>query len=159
MDNLVKWATLVGAVIAALTGLQSFFWQFLDRRDRIMVKHDTFRPSSFPGQGLFVVNKSKHLVELHDYGFVLPNGEFFSLPWYFENEGIPDQVEATFVGTSALEPRARFEVYVDLVNLESVGAYARTTTQNRPSVNFSYHINFFLACWYRGRIWWHQLRS
>lgn len=157
MEDIVRWVTLVGALVAAFTGLQSFFWQFLDRRDRIIVRHGTYRPPCSPGQGLFVVNKSKHLVELHDYGFVLHSGELFSLPWYFENDGISDHVEATFAGTATLEPRARFEVYVDLVNLKSVGAYARTTTQKYPTVRISHHINFLLACWYRGRIWWRQL--
>ncbi|MEN6584664.1 MAG: hypothetical protein ABFE02_01255 [Sulfuricella sp.] len=157
MDELVKWVTLIGAVVAALTGFQSFFWQFLDRRDRIVVKFGSFRPPITPGQGLFVVNKSKHLVELHDYGFVLSNGELFSLPWYFENDGLSDQVEAAFAGTSALEPRARFEVYVDLTNLETVGAYALTTTQSRPSVCIRDHLNFLHAWWYRLRVWLYRL--
>jgi len=156
MDDPVKWVTLIGAVVAALTGLQSFFWQFLDRRDRIVVKHGSFRPPSTPGQGLFVVNKSKHLVELQDYGFVLRNGELFSLPWYFENDGIDDDVAVSYSGVSALEPRERFEVYVDLINLNSVGAYARTTTRSRPSVHISNH-NFLRAWWYRGRVWWYSL--
>ncbi|MBU0620934.1 MAG: hypothetical protein KJ795_03705 [Gammaproteobacteria bacterium] len=143
--------------MAALTGLQSFFWQFLDRRDRILVKLGSFRPPSSPGEGLFVVNKSKHLVELHDYGFVLSNGGFFSLPNYFENEGCQDQVNATFAGSSALEPRERFEVYVDLTNIKIVGAYARTTTQNRDTVCIGEHLNFFYAWWCRVRVWWHSL--
>lgn len=157
MDELVKWVTLLGAVVAALTGLQSIFWQVLDRRDRIVVKHDSFRPPITPGQGLFVVNEGKHLVELHDYGFILSNGELFSLPWYFENDGLPDQVEATFVGTSTLGPRERFEVYVDLTNLKTVGAYARTTTQSLPSIHISDRFNFLHACWYKVRVWWYRL--
>lgn len=157
MDDLVKWITLAGAVVAALTGLQSFFWQFLDRRDRILVKLGSFRPPTGPGEGLFVVNKSKHLVELLDYGFVLSNGELFSLPYYFENDGLFDQVHATFSGNSALEPRERFEVYVDLTNIKVVGAYACTTTQSRPSIKIADHLNFFYAWWCRGRVYWYRL--
>ena len=158
MDELVKWVTLIGAVVAALTVLQSFLWQFLDHRDRITVKHGSLRPPISPEQGLFVVNKSKHLVELNDYGFVLNNGEILSLPWYFENEGLQDQVEVAFTGTSELEPRTRFEVYVyGLTNIKTVGAYALTTTTNSPSIYIDEHFNFFHTWWYQGRVWWFRL--
>lgn len=157
MDEIVKWITLAGAVVAALTGLHSFFWQFLDRKDRIVVKHGLASPPSCPGQGLFVVNIGKHLVEIQDYGFILSNGKLFSLPWYFVNDGPAEEVRAEFEGTSALEPRERFQVYVDLTNLKTVGSYAQTTTQTFPSLGFVHDLNFLHTCWIRCRVWWTRI--
>jgi len=74
MDELQKWITLGGAVIAAVASLLNLWWTHGARVDRIKVGFGALEPPISPGDWLYVVSCSDHRVTLKDYGFIGARG-------------------------------------------------------------------------------------
>lgn len=73
VESLTKQITLVGAVIAACTGVWSLWLQMRGKRDHYSVGTGTVRPEIIRETMIHVVSHSDHPIYLADYGFIDPN--------------------------------------------------------------------------------------
>ena len=69
IESLTKQITLVGAVIAAFTGVWSLWLQMCGMRDHFTVGLRTVRPEIIRETMMHVVSHSDHPIHLADYGF------------------------------------------------------------------------------------------
>jgi hypothetical protein len=130
------WVTLVGAVVASVTGVLTLWRSYRSESDSIMVRWGSFRPLATQTTDMYVVNLGKHPVQLSDYGFINEDGSLFSIPWYNQTEYHPDHAHPDdyYGGSALIPPRDMFAigmVYRD----ETVGVYAYTATQTIPRIS------------------------
>ena len=102
-----------------------------------MVRFGASRYEESPGFKLHVVSRRAHKMELADFGFVLRDGSLRSVPSVWENTlGDDDSWDMT-TGEPVLKAlNDRYEISVQLRDDGFIGAYARTTTQRRPTIDF-----------------------
>lgn len=130
--------TFVGAMIAGATGVANLTWQWRDRRDQIFVRCGSLHQTIDQYNSLYVVNVGKNPVQLLDYGFVLASGKLMSLPWYWETEGPSlDPAHSYTSGERRMPPQGTFEAGIEYRG-SIVGVWAKTATQHRPKLAFSY---------------------
>lgn len=131
------WVTLVGAVIAAFTGVLSVVWQVVGKRDRFRVSMGSIAPAANEATMLHIVSKSDHPIKIADFGFIEKNGSLSSIPMdndlggYIAHEGISR-------GSSALTQRGDAMECGYIRTRPVIGCYARSNLQSRPSLAFSY---------------------
>lgn len=143
--------TLIGAGIAGFTGLWNFVWQWRDRYDSIYVGLDSLRQSIEPHTSLYVINQSKHAVELHNFGLILKDGSLFSIPWYWEENMVWEEDPSSFSrGERTMPPRATYEAGMAFSG-EVIGRWAITATQKRPTLVFTEYAGTFNQLWIRLR--------
>ncbi|BEP62654.1 hypothetical protein GmRootV213_32080 [Variovorax sp. V213] len=138
LDDLVKIVGIAASVGALVGGLISWLWKYVQQSDRITVRFGTAHYEETPAYGMHVISRRDHKMEITDFGFVLMNGKLVSAPVVWEqvfDDGNPyDGVSGSKILT---ERNARFEATMQLYNMEVVGAYAETSTQNHSTLGFS----------------------
>jgi len=142
--------TALFAVIGGLTGLMTFLWQVVDRRDRIHVKLGGTQPSFTPETTMYVINLSKHDVVIRDYGFVRKDGDLQSIPVLMEENWERDDCPFFQSGDKELPSRQKLEAGVYML-LDVIGAYAVTATQSFPTVQITKG-NWFQRLYSKARV-------
>ena len=142
-DNL----TLVGAVIAAATGIANLLWQWKDRHDKILVRCGSLYTIIDEYDSLYVVNVGKTPVQLRNYGFVLTSGHLMSIPFHLEYEGLDREPAYTYQkGNLRILPSESFEVGVEYRG-QVLGVWAITATQQRPRLAFFHATPLWKRSW------------
>ena len=137
VESLTKQITLVGAVIAACTGVWSLWLQMRGKRDHFSVGPGTVRPEIIRETMMHVVSHSDHPIELADYGFIDPDFQFASIPLEQELHDFQDSHVYTR-GGSSLEKRSDYFEIGYIRRDTPIGAFARSVTQSRPKIGFAY---------------------
>ena len=148
IESLTKQITLVGAVIAAFTGVWSLWLQMCGKRDHFTVGLGTVRPEIMRETMMHVVSTSDHPIYLADYGFIDPNFRFSSILLEQELNSAHDN-NMYACGGSSLEKRSdHFEIGYIRRDLP-IGAFARSVTQTRPRIGFAYDAPVWKKIWVR----------
>lgn len=143
--------TLLGAGIAGFTGLWNFVWQWRDRYDSIYVGIGPLQQSIEPHSGLYVINQSKHIVELKDFGLILIDGSLHSIPWSWEESMTWEDDPSSYTGGDrTMQPRATYQAGI-VYSGEAIGRWAITATQKRPTLAFTKSIGRISRIWIRLR--------
>lgn len=148
VESLTKLITLVGAVIAACTGVWSLWLQMRGKRDRFTVGPGTVRPEILRETTMHVVSHSDHPIQLADYGFIDPSFQFSSIPLEQELYDFHDSHVFTR-GESTLEKRSDYFEIGYIRRDTPIGAFARTVTQSRPRIGFAYDTPVWKKLWVR----------
>lgn len=158
VGKIVGIASTVGALVGGLMSfLINWWWKVRAESDRIQVRFGPARYEEFRGYGMHVISRSDHKMEVTDYGFVLGDGKLLSVPAVWAECFGDDASEDCYSGSSVLEARnERYEVNVVLYGKDIVGAYARTSTQKHPRIDFkSYEpIPVWRRLRFRIKQWW-----
>lgn len=135
--GVVPVASAVGAAVGGVISfVVNWWWKVHELTDKIQVHFGGSSYDETPGYGLYVVSRRKHPMELRDYGFVLSNGRLLSAPVLW-GQGEGGEHDASTPTRMLPEVNSRFEISIDLGFSNVIGAYARTTTQHRPTIAFS----------------------
>lgn len=131
-------ASGVGAAVGgAVAWLVGWWWKVREQTDSIMVRFGPSRYEERPGFKLHVISRRAHKMELADFGFVLRDGSLRSVPIVWEETLGDDDSQDMTTGEPVLRGlNDRYEISVQLRNDGFIGAYARTTTQRRPTIDF-----------------------
>lgn len=100
VESLTKQITLVGAVVAACTGVWSLWLQMRGKRDHYSVGTGTVRPEIIRETMIHVVSHSDHPIYLADYGFIDPNFKFSSILLEQELHDFQDKITCTPVAAA-----------------------------------------------------------
>jgi len=136
VDFWTKWVTLIGATIAAGSGVWSLKLQIQGKRDSYRIDLGTVVPEANEEQFLNVVSRCDHPIVLADYGFIDKSGRLRSIV-------MDAELDAAFRhfliqrGSVKLEKRgAQFEA--GYVNRQLfIGCFARTNLETRPTITFA----------------------
>jgi hypothetical protein len=146
IESVGKWATTVGAIVAAIAAVWNLLLQMRGKRDRFIVGMGSATPTIEQETMMHVVSLSDHPITIADYGFILPSGrlESFRLAWE-AGDLQPDELQTR--GSSELPRRgALFEA--GYIRSEPVlGAFAVSVTQRAPRI-----------CFYSDTPYWRRLQ-
>lgn len=137
VDIWTKWVTLIGAVVAAVSGVWALIIQLRGVRDEILVSLGTLSPEAIPETMMNVVSKSDHPIRVVDFGFIDLNGRLVSIPLEIDLLNLhSDEVER--YGSPILNRRGdSFQVGYCMAH-GVLGCYARTSLQTRPCMAFGF---------------------
>lgn len=154
IDSIQKWVTLIAAVLAAIGS----FLNLRGKRDKIKVGYGPLHPPLDSKEYVHVVSLSDHPIDIIDYGFVMQRGQLLSLPDRLAHD--PYDGECFIDGSRKLESRNEaFEGSIALMGMGlPVGAYARTNSQTRPTIDFRWDMPWWKRLWFRF-IWWRRLSA
>ncbi len=152
MKEISDWVTVVGAVVAAITGIWNLLLQFRGKRDRFAVGLGSLSPNIERETMLHVVSHSDHLIRLADWGFIEADGSFrsFLMDWeagQLHNEDVLSRGSSELSGFGA-----HFESGYERRE-QPLGAYAVSNTQKRPRLYFSSDMPYWRRIWIRLRLW------
>jgi hypothetical protein len=140
LEQLGKVAAIASGVGAMVGGLISWavtwWWKVRELRDSILVRYGSIRYEERPGFAMHVIGRRSHQMVLADYGFVLCDGRLVSLPMHWEEMSGESSEDATLGSTTFNVLNDSYGVWVSLKDDGIVGAYARTTTQRRVTIDF-----------------------
>ncbi|MBN3966192.1 hypothetical protein IMW75_13010 [Pseudomonas gregormendelii] len=148
VESLTKLITLVGAVIAACTGVWSLWLQMRGKRDRFAVRPGTVRPEIIRETMMHVVSHSDHPIQLADYGFIDPDFKFSSIPLERELSDFHDS-HLYQRGESVLEKRSDYFEIGYIRRDTPIGAFAKSVTQSRPTIGFAWDTPVWKKLWVR----------
>ena len=77
-EEIGKQVTVIGAVIAAITGSLNLWLQMRGKYDRFVVRMGGLSPSTEPETLMHVFSLSDHPIKLTDWGFIENDGGFQS---------------------------------------------------------------------------------
>ncbi len=148
-----EWVTVVGAVIAAISGCWSLLLQLRGKRDSYTVRLGTVSPSINQETSLHVVSLSDHPILLNDWGFIEASGLFSSIPLDEDTRDLQPE-DVVCHGSSRLQARGETFEAGYIRSRTPIGAYAKSATHTRPRIGFfadtPYRLR--LAVWFRLRI-------
>lgn len=131
--------TAAAAGVGAVTGVWNLLKQYTDNHDKIKVAFN--RRLDVPALVLTVENRSRHLVTLADYGFVLADGQLLSIPSAIEIGAFTPLENLAYYSTAGqryeMEPFTLFRLEFDLLRVTAIGAWARAHGQHSPRVDFA----------------------
>jgi hypothetical protein len=153
MEDLKGWATLVGAVVAGLTGLLNAALQIRGKRDQFKVDPYSSSHRSDPRDFMQVINLSDHPIQLLDWGWIDKDGRLRSIR---DESGEPDFEghESITVSSPKLESRNEMFLVGYRRTKSPIGAYARSATQKCPKISFKYDVPALKRLKVRIRTWW-----
>lgn len=140
---------MCGALVAAATGLHSLWVQFVDRRDRYLIRWGPLELDDRPGLQFYVINVGKHDVTMLDYGYVYADGYFSSIPAAAASQYEEDGTHTCSL-LSVLQPHRPQQAGGWLGQIDA--AYAISTTQGRPQLAFRPGVPIWKRWWMRVRI-------
>jgi hypothetical protein len=153
LDELVKWGTFCGAIIAGLTGLYTLYLKHRDETQRLRVGFGPFRASITPATEMYVVNCGMRKAALSDYGFIEADGQLFSAvigadlephAWGGNFKFDLEHLEHLCVG---------FEGYR---NVRAIGAYATSATNRKLWLCFSDDVPIWRKVWLSCYVKWNR---
>lgn len=151
VDFWTKWATLGGAVIAAVSGVWSLLIQLRGKRDSFKVGMGTISPEVIEEVVMHVVSISDHPIKISDYGFIELNGQLTSIPMeaeltsYIAHEGL-------FRGSTTLVKRGDSMEVGYCRRRAVIGCFALTNLQSRPNIAFGYDTPTWKQLWVRLKV-------
>lgn len=154
IDDIQKWVTLAGAVIAAGASSWNMWTNFRENTDKIKVRFGALKPPIDPGYALYIINKSNHPIHLKDYGFIDESGKLLSLPQLFTDE--PESQDHVLVrGKSFLASRGEmYEIGPIVLRDQQSGAFAITAEQKRYTLGFRNDVSLYKRLWIMLNVWW-----
>lgn len=157
IDDMYKWVTLGGAVIAAVASALNLWWTYRAKADKIKVSFGSMHPSIAPGYWLHVVSLSEHQMFLRDYGFITEGGTLLSLPDLIAHD-IGEDLEVISSAKSSLDKRGEiFEIGNIILRDNQIGAYAVTAGQEHPTLGFAYDVRWYKRALINIKIWWRPI--
>lgn len=146
--------TVIGAVIAAVTGIWNLVLQMRGKSDNYIVALHAIRPILEEETVMHVVSLSDHPIALKDWGFIEPDGRLTSIHLAWETGELMSD-EIVLRGEADLVARgATFESGYRRRS-RPAGAYAISVTQTRPRVCFEPDTPY----WRRLSIRWQLVRK
>lgn len=150
IDELVKWGTFSGAVVAGITGSYTLYLKFREGCQRIRVGLGPVAASISPATEMHVINYGTSKVVLRDYGFVELDGTLFSA--LIESALEPQAWGGKF--SNKLEPFEHLCVGCEGYKKVLIGAYAISAINGEQWFNFSPDIRLWRRLWFVCRIKW-----
>lgn len=141
VETWTGWATLAGAVIAAISGVWSLLIQLRGKRDGFIVRLGSSRPEMLQETMLHVVSLSDHPVQIADYGFIDANHRLSSFS--LELEEFCEETQVVGRGELLLEGYSSIFERGYLRRTPSIGAFARSATQSRPRLSFRHDVSMW----------------
>ena len=138
IDELVKWGTFLGAVIAGATGLYTTYLKYRDDSVRVKVGLGPVHATISPYEEMHVINCGNKAAHLADYGFIENDGSLFSA--LIESELEPDAWGGKFL--NKLEPGDHLCVGFQGYSRMVVGAYAKCASSEKLWTTFSPQLSF-----------------
>lgn len=152
LKEIIDWVTVIGAGVAAITGIWNLLLQLQGKRDIFTVRLDSVSPSIGPETMMNVVSHSDHPIKITDYGFIEADGKFRSFHMDWEAGAIHSE-EISSRGSSEL---AGFGEYFESGYVRKIlpfGAYAISVTQKRPRLYFTAKMPYMRRVWIKLRLW------
>lgn len=145
-DTAIKSLTILGAAVGSISGVWSLYLQLRGKRDLYLVQLGSLYPDTTPPTYLHVVSLSEHPIRIIDYGFIEPNGRLTSIPW---EAALDPHIRASTLTSDSSELSSWGDSFEAGYTRGSpiIGAYARTTTQQRPKLQFTPY------SWAHQRLW------
>jgi len=153
MEDPKGWATMVGAIVAGLTGIINLIIQHRGKRDRFSVIPYSYRDYQVREEFMHVINLSDHPVKLADWGWIDKDMRLRSIPSELSEPDFMDSKPWT-TGSEDLEKRNDVFEIGYLRRDWPIGAYARSAAQRRPRIAFRYDVSMRLKIKIRIRVWW-----
>lgn len=145
-----KWATLGGAVIAAVSGVWSLLIQLRGKRDSYIVCLGSSQPEIVQEKMMHVVSRSDHPIRIADYGFIDSDYRLRSiqleLEECFDDTQVIGRGESMLEGYSSVFERGYVRRHIP------IGAFARSATQSRPRLSFDIDVPFWTRFVVRVRV-------
>lgn len=152
-EEVWKQITVIGAVIAAMTGVWNFWWQIRGKNDRFVVRMGELSPSIEPETMMHVVSLSDHPIKLKDWGFIETDGSFQSARMAWETGQLHSE-ETTDRGTPDFARRNDFYEWGYIRRKPILGAFAVSVTQQSPRICFNSDAPYWRRVWIRLRLLW-----
>jgi hypothetical protein len=146
--------TVIGAVIAAVTGIWNLVLQMRGKRDDFVVGLYAVRPVLEEETVMHVVSHSDHPITLTDWGFIEPDGRLTSINMSWETGDLMSE-EIVVRGSADLAARGATLESGYTRRKRPVGAFAISVTQSRPRVCFDSDTPY----WRRLSVRWRLLRK
>ena len=153
IELIERWVTLIGAVIAAVTGAWNLILQMRGKQDDFVVGMDAATPTIDEETVLHVISCSDHQIKLKDWGFIDSTGRLQSFIFACEvGDLFSEQIVSR--GSSCLNQRCDcFETGYKTRNT-ILGAYAISMTQRRPRICFQDGATLWWRLWIWLRMAW-----
>lgn len=145
------YATLAGALIAAVAAVWNLILQVRGKRDRFIVRLGSMSPTIEPEMMLTVVSCCDHPVRLTDWGFIEADATFTSIVMLWETGELEDD-ETRSSGSYHLESYGQhFEVGC-IREKSPLGVFGMSATQRTPVISFNATAPMWLRLFIRVRI-------
>ncbi len=135
IEEIGGWVTVVGALVAAITGVWNLLLQMRGKRDRFVVRLGPVSPDNGQETMMHVVSHSDHPIKIADYGFIEEDGRFQSMRMMWATGNLHTD-EITTVGSTDLASRGAVFEQGYIRRASSLGAFATSTIQTRPRICF-----------------------
>lgn len=152
-EEVGKLITVIGAVIAAATGIWNFWWQIRGKNDRFAVRMGGLSPSIEQETMMHVVSLSDHPIKLKDWGFIESDGSFQSARMAWETDQLHSE-ETTHRGSPDFAKRSDFYEWRYICQNPPLGAFAVSVTQQRPSICFNSNAPYWRRLWIWLQLLW-----
>jgi hypothetical protein len=153
IDELVKWGTFAGAIVAGLTGIYTLYLKHRDESQWLRVGLGPFPPNVDPSTEMHVINCGLRKAALTDYGFIYNEAKLLSAPiehdidphsWGGNYLFVLDHLQTICVGFQGGRKS------------KIIGAYARSATNGKWWLTFSDDLPRWKRVWYRIYIRWNK---
>jgi len=135
LTEFAGWVTVVGAFVAAVTGVWNLSLQIRGKQDRFAVGLGSVSPTIEQETMMHVVSHSDHPIKLKDWGFIEPSGSLRSIPLSWETSDLQSD-DIVSRGSSELVTRGAVFETGYLRRMNPIGAFAIGVTQQRPHICF-----------------------
>ena len=142
-----------GILISAIGGVIVIYEKVFEKRDKFIIKFDSYRPEMDDRDAMFIVSKSFRPISIRNYGFIKEDGQLESIPWIGECASECDNYDIERRGTlENMEYNQICEIKCRIAG-RLVGAFAIGSTQNFPKLAFGLKVNPFKRLWIRLKIY------
>jgi len=153
LTEITGWVTVIGVLVAAVTGVWNLLLQIRGKHDRFAVGLGSVSPTIEQETMLHVVSHSDHLVKLKDWGFIEPSGSFQSIRMAWETGDLQsDDIVTRGSSDFALRGDVFETGYVR--RSQPLGAFAISVTQSRPRLCFDPNVSYGRRLSIRCRLLW-----
>lgn len=153
INSIRELLTLIGACVAAITGILGLFFQLRGKSDNYRVRYGSLKPDISPETSMHVISRSDHEIIITDYGFIDENRKLQSV--FFENYENPYR-SIRYQGSSTLAKRSSYYEVSFLRNKPAIGTFAISANQNYPRVHFCSGTPLYIRLIIRLKTIWNQ---